>query len=96
MHAREPDEHTRIPDVVLLQVVRVGVFLDERGAVGEIHHHDERVRLGGFVRREARNILPRTFSVGCPHEVVSSTSGNVRPTASTSLKLPPVRGMGSA
>lgn len=33
------------------------------------------------------NIFPRTFSVGCPHVVVTSTSGNVRPIASTSVNL---------
>src|SRR5215207_8560600 len=29
------------------------------------------------------NIVPRTFSVGWPHVVVSSTSGRVRPMAAT-------------
>src|SRR5262245_2119376 len=38
------------------------------------------------------NIFPRTFSVGCPHDVVTSTSGSVRPILSTALKLVP-RGM---
>ena len=33
------------------------------------------------------NILPRTFSVGFPHVVVSSTSGRVRPILSTSVNL---------
>ena len=31
------------------------------------------------------NIRPRTLSDGWPHEVVTSTSGNVRPIASTGL-----------
>lgn len=33
------------------------------------------------------NILPCTFSVGCPHVVVTSTPGNLRPMDSTVLKL---------
>src|SRR5688572_33150975 len=33
------------------------------------------------------NILPRTFGVGCPHVVVSSTSGKERPIPSTALKV---------
>src|SRR5688500_12866028 len=39
------------------------------------------------------NILPRTFSAGFPHVAVTSTSGNVRPMASTGLNLLP-RGIG--
>ena len=35
------------------------------------------------------NILPRTFSAGTPHEVVTSTSGSVRPMDATRLKLSP-------
>ena len=38
------------------------------------------------------NIFPRTFKVGWPHVVVTSTSGNVRPIDSTTLKEL-VRGM---
>src|SRR5688500_17005699 len=33
------------------------------------------------------NILPRTFNVGLPHVVGTSTSGSVRPMDSTVLKL---------
>jgi len=33
------------------------------------------------------NILPRTFSAGEPHAVVTSTSGNLRPIASTCLNV---------
>jgi hypothetical protein len=46
INPRQPDEHARIADVVLLQVVRVGGILDEGVAILEIHHHDKRVRLG--------------------------------------------------
>jgi hypothetical protein len=53
MNPRQPDEHARIADVVFLQVVRVRLILDERVAGGDIHHHDERVRLGRLVGRHA-------------------------------------------
>jgi hypothetical protein len=33
------------------------------------------------------NIFPRTFKVGWPQVVVTSTSGRVRPIASTALKV---------
>jgi hypothetical protein len=55
---RQPDEHARIADVVLLQVVGGRVLLDERVAAGEIHHHDERVRLGRLVGGHAHEHLP--------------------------------------
>ena len=53
MHQCEPYEHARIADVVLLQVVGAGIFLDEGISIGEIHHDDQRVRLGRLVRRHA-------------------------------------------
>ena len=53
----KPHEHARIRDVVLLQIVGVRVFFDERVAVGEVHHHDERVGLGRLVGRHAHEHL---------------------------------------
>ena len=50
----EPDQHARIPDVVVFQIVGVRIVFDQCVAVAEVHHHDERLRLGGFVRRDAR------------------------------------------
>jgi hypothetical protein len=50
---RQPDEHARVADVMFLQVVGSGVILEEGVAIGEIHHHDERVRLGRLVGSDA-------------------------------------------
>jgi hypothetical protein len=58
MNPLQPDEHAGVADVVLLQVVGVRVVLHERVATGEIHHHDERVRLGRLVGGHAHEHLP--------------------------------------
>src|SRR6185436_15473324 len=44
---RQPDEHTRVIDVVLLQIKGTRVRVYKRVPLRNIHHHDERVRFGG-------------------------------------------------
>jgi hypothetical protein len=61
---RQPNEHTRVVQVVFLQVIGTGIVRDERISLGQVHHHDERVRLGGPVGCDNTNIFPRTFNAG--------------------------------
>ena len=56
MHAREPDEDTRIADVVFFQIVGVRIVLYEHVPIGDIHpvrsplvekgFHEEPARMG--------------------------------------------------
>ena len=45
MHARQPDEHTRVADVVVLQIVSGRIGGDELVALSEVHPNDERAWL---------------------------------------------------
>jgi hypothetical protein len=53
----EPNEHTRVVQVVFLQVIGTGIILDERVSLSEVHHHDERIRLGGPMGRDTHEHL---------------------------------------
>src|SRR5262249_13271209 len=64
--AREPDEDARVVEVVLFEIVRRRVVFDHRVALGEVHHHDERVRLRGRVRRDAHEHLSLHFQRRLP------------------------------
>ena len=50
MNAREPHEHTRIADVVFLEVVRPGLYPQQLVSLLEVEANHERVRLGNTVR----------------------------------------------
>jgi len=50
-------EHARMRNVVRLEVINVGLFLDQRIALIERHHDDERIRLGVTMRRRAADHL---------------------------------------
>src|SRR5262245_12131952 len=44
--ARQPDEHARVVEVVILQIVDIRFFGDERVAIGEVDADNQRARLG--------------------------------------------------
>ena len=58
----------------------------ERIPVRDIHPHDQRVGLRGFVRRDADEHRPAHLEGRYTHDVVTSTSGRVLPIVSTWLK----------
>ena len=58
MDAREPDEHARVVDVVILEVIGPGIFFDERVTLGEVHPYGKGVRLGRLVHCLTDEHLP--------------------------------------
>jgi len=52
-YQRQPDQDAGIPEIVLGQIVDVRIVGDECVASGDVHAHDERVRLGGLVGSDA-------------------------------------------
>jgi hypothetical protein len=61
---RQPNEHTRVVQVVFLQVIGTRIVLDERVSLGEVHHDDERIRLGGLMGRHTREHFPAHLQRG--------------------------------
>ena len=57
-NTRQSHEHTRVDQAVFLQIVHGRVVFDECVTVGEGHDHDQRVRFGGLVGRDAHEHLP--------------------------------------
>src|SRR5688572_13863979 len=75
---------------MFLQIVGGRIVFAECVTVGEGHHHDQRVRFGGLVGRDAHEHLPvDLLRAGWPHAVVTSTSGRARPIASTAANVCP-------
>ena len=60
----QPNEDTRVVQVVFLQVIGGRIVLEERVSIGEVNHHDQRVRLGGLMGRDTREHLPAHFQRG--------------------------------
>ena len=63
-NAGQSHEHTRVLQVVCFQIVGARVIFDECVAVGERHHHNQRVRFGGLVGIDAHEHLPVDLQSG--------------------------------
>lgn len=63
-NAGQSHEHTRVVQVVLLQVVRSRGVFDECVTILERHHHNQRVRFSGFVGGDADEHLPMHLQGG--------------------------------
>jgi hypothetical protein len=61
MDPGQPDENARVVDVVILQVIRRGILLEQRVALREVHPHGQRVRLRRLVHRLTDEHLPADF-----------------------------------
>jgi hypothetical protein len=63
--ARQPDKHARVVEVVILQVVHIRFFGDERVSIGEVDADDEGAWLSRLVRGGARQQAAAQLEGGC-------------------------------
>jgi hypothetical protein len=86
-NAGQSHEHTRVVQVVLLEVARGRVVFDECVTIPKAIITTSEFGSADLLDAMQTNIFPCTFRAGWPHAVVTSTSGRARLIASTTANV---------